>query len=159
MWSTLRASRTFLVTKLHVQMRTTAGMQNKLESHGPQSNKKACISPSLRVKLLSDKATPPKRGSLGAAGYDLARYGALLPLSCSMWYQTTCKRRAIIEHVPVHRLSRRDWPLPSRPRTWFCGACCPRALLVVHGPANVQLCICAVYLPVASAWHQLLCLD
>lgn len=33
---------------------------------------------SLRVKKLSEKATLPRRGSAGAAGYDLARYVVFL---------------------------------------------------------------------------------
>jgi hypothetical protein len=43
--------------------------QQRLQHPQPQAEQPA----SFRVKLLSEAATPPKRGSTGAAGYDLAR--------------------------------------------------------------------------------------
>lgn len=74
--------------------------------------KKACLNaeksaaPQLRVKLLSGKATPPKRGSPGAAGYDLARYVRSNTKGYSSRFMPTLKFVCV-----YYRL---------------CGACAPR---------------------------------
>ena len=49
--------------------------ENKSASHDPPAKiQKVDVISTLQVKLLSDKATVPRRGSAKAAGYDLARF-------------------------------------------------------------------------------------